>query len=145
MADGSWNYIPVQEGFSQGCPMLPVFAALVLGELLQEVDTHFRLKAASRLSKGAPMDDHLGGVPIILAYVDDVNYLLPHEDVEEFCEMIARLGAKLGAKLNTKKTCILTSTPMEQMSQGSSLSPAELAENLWGLLCKEPLRPILLN
>ena len=56
MADGSWNYIPVQEGFSQGCPMSPVFAALVLGELLQEMDTHFRLKAASRLSQGAPMD-----------------------------------------------------------------------------------------
>ena len=89
--------------------MFPVFAALVLGELLQEVDTHFRLKAASRLSQGAPMDDHRGA-PIILAYVDDVNCLLPHEDVEEFCDMFARLGAKLGAKLNTEKTCILTST-----------------------------------
>jgi hypothetical protein len=110
MAGGSWNYIPVQEGFSQGCPMSPVFAALVLGELLQEMDTHFRLKAASRLSQGAPMDDHRGGAPIILAYVDDVNCLLPHEDVEEFCAMFARLGAKLGAKLNTEKTCILTST-----------------------------------
>jgi len=63
MADGSWTYIPVQEGFSQGCHMLRVFAALVVGELLQEVDTHFRRKAASHHSQGADMDDHLGGGP----------------------------------------------------------------------------------
>ena len=63
MADGIWTYLLVQEGFSQGCPMSPVFTALVLGEILQEVDSHFRQKAASRHSQGNHMDDHLGGVP----------------------------------------------------------------------------------
>jgi len=110
MANGTWTYILVQEGFSQRCPMSPVFAALVLGEILQEVDSHFKQNAASRHSQCDHMDDHLEGVPIILAYVDDINYLLPLEDIEEICMMFARLGVKWGANLNTKQTCVLTST-----------------------------------
>ena len=38
MADGSWTYIPVREGFSKGCPMSPIFAAMVLGEILKKLD-----------------------------------------------------------------------------------------------------------
>ncbi len=30
MEDGSWAIIKVEEGFSQGCPVSPVFAAIVL-------------------------------------------------------------------------------------------------------------------
>jgi len=71
--------------------MSPVFAALVLGGIMQEVDTYFTQKAGSHHSQGTPMDDHLRGIPIILAYVDDSNCLLPLEDVEEFCEMFERL------------------------------------------------------
>ena len=34
MGDGSWAVIDVTEGFSQGCPLSPVFAALVLNTIL---------------------------------------------------------------------------------------------------------------
>jgi hypothetical protein len=35
-SDGTWESIPVNEGFSQGCPASPVFAAFVLTNLLQK-------------------------------------------------------------------------------------------------------------
>ena len=63
MEDGTWTYILVQEGFAQGCPMSPPFTALVLGKILQEVDSHFRQKAALRHSQGDHMYDHIGGFP----------------------------------------------------------------------------------
>ena len=28
--DGTWEFIPVAEGFTQGCPASPIFAAIVL-------------------------------------------------------------------------------------------------------------------
>ena len=45
-----------------------------------------------------------------MAYVDDVECLLPLEDVEEFIQMFSGIGNKLGANLNTSKTRIITST-----------------------------------
>jgi len=58
---GTWTYIPVCEGFSQGCPMSPVFAAMVLGVILEEVDHFFRAKAAYRKGLGDLLDDNSGG------------------------------------------------------------------------------------
>jgi len=45
-----------------------------------------------------------------MTYVDDVNCLLPLEDVKEFTEKFSSIGTKLGANPNTSKTQILTST-----------------------------------
>jgi len=50
------------------------------------------------------LDDNNGGAPISMAYVDDVNCLIPLEDVYEFIEMFSSTGAKQGANLNTSKT-----------------------------------------
>ena len=41
MSDGTWTYIPICEGFDKGCPMSPVFAAMVLGVILEELDQFF--------------------------------------------------------------------------------------------------------
>ena len=54
------------------------------------------------------MDDGEGGLPIILAYVDDVNILLPHEDVKDFLDNCEAYGEPLGAILNEEKTRVLT-------------------------------------
>ena len=109
MADGSWTYIPVREGFSQGCHMPPVFVAMVLGKILKILDQEFHERAAHRKDQNS-MDDNKGGVPIILAYVDDVNCLLPLEDVEDFLRRFKEIGEDLSAKMNTEKTQILTPT-----------------------------------
>ena len=37
--DGTWTTIPVREGFSQGCPASPLFAALVLNYILRKINT----------------------------------------------------------------------------------------------------------
>ena len=66
--------------------MSPVFAAMVLGVILEEVDQFFRTKATYRKGLGDLLNDNSGRVPIIMAYVDDVNCLLPLEDMEEFIQ-----------------------------------------------------------
>jgi len=47
---------------------------------------------------------------LLLAYVDDVNCVLPLKDVSLFLESFRRHGEKLGAVMNREKTRILTST-----------------------------------
>ena len=47
---------------------------------------------------------------MILAYVDDVNALVPTRDVQLFLDLFEKYGKPLGAALNTEKTRILTST-----------------------------------
>ena len=39
MENGTWKVIPVQEGFAQGCPASPVFAALVLNDILSKIQS----------------------------------------------------------------------------------------------------------
>jgi len=108
--DGTWVAIPVEEGFSQGCPLSPIFAAIVLNHILRKVHRDLTLKSIKRASDGNLHDDGIGGAPIILAYVDDTNILIPLEDVEDFLSLFNKYGNPLGAILNLSKTKILTST-----------------------------------
>lgn len=119
--DGSWEVIEVQEGFSQGCPASPIFAALVLTSILTKINRDLSLDALTRFNNGNKHDDGQGGKPIILGYVDDVNVLLPIEDVEKFFLLFRlygsgidqqgnRVSPGLGAVLNTEKTRIMTTT-----------------------------------
>ena len=121
LADGSWDVIEVQEGFSQGCPASPILAALVLTSILSKINRDLSLDATSRLNDGNEYDDGQGGKPLILGYVDDVNVLLPTQDVERFFHLFRLYGAGidssnervspgLGAILNTEKTRIMTTT-----------------------------------
>jgi hypothetical protein len=45
-----------------------------------------------------------------MAYVDDVNSILHHSDIQFFLDRFHDLGSPLGAILNTEKTRILTTT-----------------------------------
>ena len=107
-SDGTFESIPVQEGFSQGCPASPVFAALVLNRILQKVYTDMLNTVKLRVNNNNIGDDGRGGVPIIMSYVDDVNALIPLEDVETFLELFNKYGIPLGAIMNTEKTRIMT-------------------------------------
>ncbi|KAL7523057.1 hypothetical protein ACHAXR_000534, partial [Thalassiosira sp. AJA248-18] len=108
MSDGDWEDIVVSEGFSQGCPLSPILAAIVLNYILKKVDTILKARAKSR--PAATSDDGLGGLAIILAYVDDANFLVPLDDVEPLLQAFKSVAEPLGAIMNTEKTRILTST-----------------------------------
>ena len=108
LSDGEWEAIKVCEGFSQGCPLSPILAAIVLNYILKKVDAKLRAKANTR--KKSTSDDGLGGLAIILAYVDDANFLVPLEDVELLLTTFNEVALPLGAVMNTEKTRIMTST-----------------------------------
>ena len=108
--DGTWFQIPVEEGFAQGCPMSPVFAALVLRHILKKVERDILPRVDERVTFGDTYDDTFGGLPLVMAYVDDVNCLLPLSDVKPFLDSFKKHGEPLGAVMNTEKTRILTST-----------------------------------
>ncbi|KAL7526297.1 hypothetical protein ACHAXR_004116, partial [Thalassiosira sp. AJA248-18] len=121
MSDGGWEDIVVSEGFSQGCPLSPILAAIVLNYILKKVDAILKARAKSR--PAANSDDGLGGLAIILAYVDDANFLVPLEDVEPLLQAFKSVAEPLGAIMNTEKTRILTST------SGTSILPQLLLSN----------------
>ena len=62
-------------------------------------------KAAGELG-----DEELGSTGFSLAYVDDVNAVIHHQDVDFFLRRFKVLSEPLGAILNTEKTKIMTST-----------------------------------
>ena len=108
--DGTWERIEVQEGFSQGCPASPVFAAIVLNHILKKIDQALTLAAFKRCGENRRLDDDQGGRPLLFTYVDDGNMIIPLEDVPEFLRLFKLWGEPLGCILNTEKTRILTST-----------------------------------
>ena len=48
LEDDSWEAIYVVEGFSQGCPLSPVFAGIVLNPILQKLDNLMLERAHDR-------------------------------------------------------------------------------------------------
>jgi hypothetical protein len=50
LANGTWRTLLMEEGVSQGCPLSPIFAPLVVAKLLQPLDIELRKRAKTRLS-----------------------------------------------------------------------------------------------
>jgi hypothetical protein len=123
LENGEWEIISVTEGFTQGCPVSPVFAALVLNDILSKIQLELNARAEQRRINGEPGDDGLGTLGLILAYVDDCNILLHHEDVLYFLNRFKELAEPLGAVLNTEKTRILTATNGESVVRRLIASP----------------------
>ena len=110
LENGTWKIISVEEGFSQGCPCSPLFAALVLNIILRRLQRELDTKSQARQLIGDKGDDGKGTVTLTAAYVDDCNSLIHLGDVEFFLNRFRELAEPLGAVLNTEKTRILTST-----------------------------------
>ena len=83
--------------------MLPIFAATVLGSILTKNEEELHSCANRRLRSNTPLNDKMGGLPIVMAYIDDANGLLYLEDVEFFLEKFNEYGRKFGAIMNSKK------------------------------------------
>jgi hypothetical protein len=109
-ADGTWRTLLMEEGVSQGCPLSPIFASLVVANLLQPLDIELRKRATARLLKGDPGDDGFGCITHLLGYVDGVSVCIPLADLQFLCDRFATIGAPLGCFVNPMKTRILTST-----------------------------------
>ena len=52
MGDGTWAIIGVEEGFSQGCPLSPVFVALVLNVILKKIQPELEQGTKDRANSG---------------------------------------------------------------------------------------------
>jgi len=109
-ADGTWRTLLMEEGVSQGCPLSPIFASLVIARLLQPLDILLKERAQERLLTGNTGDDGHGGVTHLLGYVDDVSACVPLEDLQFLCDKFNCIGTPLGCFVNPMKTRILTST-----------------------------------
>ena len=120
--DGEWEEIPVCEGFSQGCPLSPILAAIVLNFILKKVDAILGARAATRNKPNS--DDKLGGLALILAYVDDANFLVPLEDVKPLLDAFKEVAEPLGCDMNTEKTRIFTTTTGESILPALTLKRA---------------------
>jgi hypothetical protein len=53
--------IKMVEGVNQGCPLSPIFATLVLHQILKSLDSKLQQRAEERLQNGYPGDNGLGG------------------------------------------------------------------------------------
>ena len=107
---GGWDFFNQEEGLPQGCPFSPVFAALVLHSIIKPIDKELKKRAQTRYEKGLLGDDKKGSRTNLMAYVDDLNCVIPYEDAYFFCKKFKELATKIGLKLNNKKSSILTNT-----------------------------------
>lgn len=108
--NGIWDHFQQIEGLPQGYPLIPVCASLIINSILQELDIKLRERAKIRKNKGEYLDDHEGGITNLMAYVDDVNAVVPYEDCLFFCNTFKKLTSDLGLQLRGDKSKILTST-----------------------------------
>ena len=121
----------MEEGVSQGCPLSPIFASLVVARLLQPLDgLLLKARAAARLLAGYKGDDNYGGITHLLGFVDDVSACVPLEDLQFLCDNFASIGAPLGCFVNPMKTRILTSTSGHSPLPALSLTNPQLATTI---------------
>jgi rRNA-processing protein FCF1 len=80
----------------------------VLNTIIKPIDKLLRQRAKTRLNQGRLGDDNNGGITNLLAYVDDLNCVIPHEDTYFFCKTFETLANNIGLRLNNNKSTILT-------------------------------------
>ena len=144
-ADGTWHRIMMEEGFNQGCPLSAIFAAIVLNEVLSELDRLLTERAEERLRLGDKGDDGYGSRTHLSGYVDDVGAVVPVVDVKFFLETFDKLAQRFGCFLNVCKTRILTSCTgqsiLPQLRRVDSSVADELADTIATFSVKPSLTP----
>ena len=132
----------MEEGVSQGCPLSPIFASLVMACLLKPLDKLLRARAAHRLNNGNPGDDGAGGITHLLGFVDDVSACAPLEDLEVLCDHFNTLCKLLGCFVDPMKTRILTSTSGHSpLNTLSNLLEPTLTASISNTIVKYSLQP----
>ncbi len=92
----SWKLLQMKEGVNQGCPLSPIFAALVLHCIVKLLEEQLQQRAAAHLANGIPGNAGFGSLAHLFAYMDDISLTVALEDVQFFCEEIDKLGAPHG-------------------------------------------------
>ena len=98
------------EGFSQGCPLSPLFACLVLATLTATINKNLSTRALERIKQHLLCDDNMGGTSHTASVMDDTSVCLLHQDLLPFLQNFEQLGQQFGIHLNKAKTKILSST-----------------------------------
>ena len=70
-----WATLFMEEGSTQGCPLSPILASLVVVRLLQPINNALRQRAVERLANGITHDDGRGGITNLLGFIDDISHL----------------------------------------------------------------------
>ncbi len=109
-ADGTWRILLMEECVTQGCPLSPIFASLVVAKLLEPVDHLLKQRATEQFLSGNQGNDGNRGVTHFLSYVHNVSACTPLDDLQFQCEQFDQQGSPLGCFINQMKTRILTST-----------------------------------
>ena len=99
----------MQEGVNQGCPLSSTFASLVLNRILQPLNKLLHQRATQQLQNGDPGDDFFGGITHLFAWVDNISWTIPHNNLRFLLDNIKTLGNKRGCFINPEKSRILTS------------------------------------
>ena len=68
---------------------------------------------------GETYDNTQGGLPLVIAYEDNVNYLLPISDVKPFLDSFRKHGELLRVVMNTEKRVFSPPLPILAPSQSS--------------------------
>ncbi len=93
---------------NRGCPLLPIFATLVLHRVLKPLATKLKQQADDHLNSGDAGDDGFGSLAHLFAYMDHISSTVHQEDVQFFCTEFKKLGASRGCFVNPLKTRILS-------------------------------------
>jgi len=140
-ADGTWQTLLMEEGVSQGCPLSPIFASLVVACLLNPLDKLLHARAAHRLKNGNPGDDGAGGITHLIDFVDDVSACVFLADLEFLFDHFNTLIKPLGCFINPMKTRKLTSTSGHSpLNTLSNLEPT-LGTSISNTIAKYSLQP----
>ena len=102
--------IQQEEGFSQGCPLSPLFACLVLLTLTNQLNNILQQRANTRLNNNDPRDDDKGGISHTASVMDDTSICLSYPDILPFLRDFETLGPPYGIHLNQQKCKLLTAT-----------------------------------
>ena len=139
--DGEWKILHMEEGSSQGCPLSPILAALVVVRLLKPIDHSLRQRALQRFEAGILHDDNYGGRTHLLGFLDDISTLVPLEDLLFLCDQFKQRGIPLGCFINKGKTRILTSTNGISPIQAISISNPSLAQDITSAISRYSTTP----
>lgn len=98
------------EGFAQGCLLSSFFAALMLGNLLEQLSAGLKERADKRREAGVHVDDNddIGGVCDPFAFIDDAYIIPVFEDALWVMLELERIGPEAGAIINVDKMSVLT-------------------------------------
>lgn len=128
--NGTWTFFLQHEGYAQGCPLSPVFASLVLHEVLVIINKEL----AERATERGDNDD----ISFIAAYFDDCQSFLKYIDLLWFILRFIQLGAPHGIIINFDKTKIFTSVTGHSPLTSLPHADAEILRKVLELLSPKP-------